>query len=400
MALTLSKKAFVFPKSALSSLPQDLMRCMQQVPCLHPSYGAGREGELYILVWGPLGPGGQPQAMRWGRGEREAGWNLNFRFLKFNELGEKEAWGQPLHPWNLHANQATRTYIPFLPYVKCKYEGVKAEILGPYKRPFLIWVSIDVEVLWVCSPPVRKEDVMEEKKARPLSQGYRTKANLQRTKETCVHSTQKNDMDYLPPGTSTFNTSSRPHSLLHGAVWIFAVRTWLREIEWHARGWINQEGVELEEDTQPSCLHITGTIDDHQDQGSVKKSLCPLKELVSGPCFQNVKLPLTVLQPSLTTSPMGMEMRFPPKNLCQIIFSKVAVGHHLSLSTCEREAFLGEFLICRHCQPVPLVPSTLRPWASHSHTHITYICLCGALACSWLHSSAACWWGLLLTFEH
>lgn len=50
------------------------------------------------------------------------------------------------------------------------------------------------QVLWVCSPPVHKEDVMEEKKARPPSQGYRTKANLQRTKETCVHSTQKNDI--------------------------------------------------------------------------------------------------------------------------------------------------------------------------------------------------------------
>lgn len=207
------------------------------------------------------------------------------------------------------------------------------------------------QVLWVCSPPVHKEDVMEEKKARPPSQGYRTKANLQRTKETCVHSTQKNDMDYLPPGTSTFHTSSRPHSLLHGAVWIFAVRTWLREIKWHAWGWINQEGVELEQDTQPSCLHITGTIDDHQDQGSIKKSLCPLKELVSSPSFQNMKLPLTVLQPSLTTStsPMGMDMRFLPKSLCQIIFSKVAVGHRLSLATCEREAFLGEFLLCLHC---------------------------------------------------
>ena len=72
MTLTLFKKALVFPKSALSSLPQDVMRCMQQVPCLHPSYGAGRESELYTPVWGPLGPGGQPRAMRWGRGEREA----------------------------------------------------------------------------------------------------------------------------------------------------------------------------------------------------------------------------------------------------------------------------------------------------------------------------------------
>lgn len=205
-----------------------------------------------------------------------------------------------------------------------------------------------MEVLWVCSPPVHKEDVMEEKNTRLLSQGYRTKANLQRTKETCVHSTQKNDMDNLPPGTSTFNTSSRPHSLLHGAIWIFAVRTWLREIEWHARGRINQEGVELEHDTQLSFLHITATIDDHQDQGSVKKSLCPLKELAAGPCFQNMKLPLTVLQPSLTTSPMGVKMRLPTKNLWEIIFSKVAVGYHLSLSNCEREA-LGEFLICLHC---------------------------------------------------
>lgn len=128
-----------------------------------------------------------------------------------------------------------------------------------------------MEVLWVCSPPVHKEDVMEEKNTRPLSQGYRTKANFQRTKETCVHSTQKNDTDNLPPGTSTFNTSSWPHSLLHCAIWIFAVRTWLREIEWHARGRINQEGVELEHDTQLSFLHITVTIDDHQDQSHKKE---------------------------------------------------------------------------------------------------------------------------------
>ena len=32
---------------------------------------------------------------------------------------------------SMHANQATHKYIPFLAYVKCKYEGVKAEILGP-----------------------------------------------------------------------------------------------------------------------------------------------------------------------------------------------------------------------------------------------------------------------------
>lgn len=130
MALTLSKKAFFLPKSALSPLPQGLMRCTQQVPCLHPSYGAGREGEGPGL--GTSGPWWPALGHEVGEGGKGCRVKPELQISEVQWTGRKGGmWAPSPSVESMHANQATPIYIPFLPYVKCKCEGVKAETLGP-----------------------------------------------------------------------------------------------------------------------------------------------------------------------------------------------------------------------------------------------------------------------------
>lgn len=87
---------------------------------------------------------------------------------------------------------------------------------------------------------------------------------------------------------------------------------------------------------------------------------------------------------SLTTSPKVMEMRFPPKNLCQTIFSKVAVGHHLSLSV-KGKLFLGDSCYACTAGLWRWSPHT-ETMGPHSHTHtlhtFVYVELWRALDCT------------------
>lgn len=194
----------------------------------------GREGRWAVHPGlGTSGPWWPASGNEVGEGWKGGGvitmhWS---RFLNFDELGEKEACGQPLHPWNLCmlTRQPVHTFPSWLmsnanmKELRLKHWDLRKDLFS--SEPPLTWRSSgsaahqSAKRMWWKRK--RQDHSVKDIEPKQTFKGQ--------TKEACAHSTQKNDMDYLPPGTSTFNTSSRPHSLRHGVVWIFAVRTWLRE---------------------------------------------------------------------------------------------------------------------------------------------------------------------------
>lgn len=269
------------------------------------------------IIWGREGrwavhPGLGTSGPWWPASGNEVGEGWKGGGVITMRWSRKEACGQPLHPWNLCmlTRQPIHTFPSWLmsnanmKELRLKYCDLRKDLFS--SEPPLTWRSSgsaahqSAKRMWWKRK--RQDHSVKDIEPKQTFKGQRKLVLTPHRKMIWITSHQ-----------------ALPHLILHlnPTAFCMVLSGFLQwghgsEKEWRAWGWINQEGVELERDTQPSCLHITGTIDDHQDQGSVKKSLCPLKELVAGPCFQNAKLPLTVLQPS-DNIPHGHGNAIPPK---------------------------------------------------------------------------------------